>query len=81
MGKMLRVSDEIYKKLNQLTNSIGSSKQAVLEIALDDLAKKNLLEQANRAYDKLRQQPKEWKKELEERQQWDSTLADGLEDY
>lgn len=41
---------------------------------------KKLLKQANKAYAALRNDPKAWSEELEERTLWEATLFDGLEE-
>ena len=38
------------------------------------------LDEVNAAYARLRADPRAWEEELAERQLWDRTLADGLED-
>jgi Arc/MetJ-type ribon-helix-helix transcriptional regulator len=40
----------------------------------------SFLEAANKAYDTLRNNPQAWQEELEERQLWEQTLADDLEE-
>jgi hypothetical protein len=35
----------------------------------------------NEEYERLRSDEKKWKQELDERQELDGTLADGLEEY
>ena len=53
--------------------------QALLDEAVEHYRREKLLNAANAAYAKLRADPESWREELAERQQWDATLADGLE--
>jgi len=54
--------------------------QAVLEKALSLYEEKLFWGRTNRAYAALKADPKAWRRELKEREEWDSTLTDGLED-
>ena len=61
-------------------SKINTSKQKIMERALDRLKREDLLKRANEAFEALRRDPVAWKKELEEQKEWDITLNDGLED-
>jgi hypothetical protein len=52
--------------------------QAVLEKAVEAYRRKLFLEEVNRAYAELREDPDAWANLESERAAWDSTLADGL---
>jgi hypothetical protein len=80
MSKILRVSDEAYSKLAQITKSTGLSNQDVIDKALENLERETILKQANDAYASMKKNPKEWREYQEELSLWDSTLNDGLED-
>jgi len=80
MTKIVRISKNAYDKLNKLEVETGATKQAIIEQALDKLMRENLIERANKAYARLRSNPQAWQEELEERADWESTIADGLED-
>ena len=52
----------------------------MLDEAIEHYQRERLLDEANAAYARLKiNNPKAWKEELAEREQWDGTLADGLE--
>ena len=53
---------------------------AVLEKAIERYRRQKFLEEANASYAALKANPKKWKEETAERELWDSTNADGLED-
>jgi hypothetical protein len=48
--------------------------------ALRDCQAKQFFESVNSAYAALREDPKQWQEELDERTAWDATLSDGLDD-
>lgn len=80
MSKILRVSDEAYSKLDQIAISTGSSKQDIIDKALENLERETFLKQANEAYAAMKKDPNQWREHLEEIAIWEATLADGLED-
>jgi hypothetical protein len=80
MSKILRVSDEAYSKLTQITKNTGLSNQDVIDKALENLERETFLKRANEAYAAMKKDPKQWQEHLEEIAVWEATLADGLED-
>lgn len=48
--------------------------------AVETLRRQSLLEKTNHVYATLRSDPKLWGEELAERADWETTLADGLEE-
>jgi hypothetical protein len=76
----VRISRQTRAKLRQLAKETGLSMAHILDRAVDGLYRKRLMEDLNRDYARLRADPKAWKEELRERELWDCTLADGLED-
>lgn len=59
-------------------SKLSISKQELIAKSLK-LSRETLLARANRAYKALRDNPKLWQEELEERKELDGTLIDGLE--
>ena len=53
--------------------------QTTLDKAIEAYRRHQVLTEANEAYARLRVNSKAWKKELEERKEWEATVADGLE--
>jgi predicted transcriptional regulator len=80
MAANVRIQPETHTKLRLLANEARKSMPEILEQAIDDLYRKRFFEECNRAYARLRSDPKAWQEELEERRLWDATLADGLKD-
>jgi predicted transcriptional regulator len=80
MPANVRIQADSYKKLRELANVAGTSLPEVLAEAIDELYRQKFLDECDRAYGRLKSDPKAWKEELKERRAWDATLADGLED-
>jgi hypothetical protein len=52
--------------------------QVILDKAIEDYRRRCFLEEVNKAYAALRQNPGAWAEVEKERTEWDGTLADGL---
>ena len=76
----VRLTRETHVALREIASKEQKSIQAVVEKLVDDYRRRQLLEDGNRGYAALRQDPAAWAAELEERALWDTTLLDGLED-
>jgi predicted transcriptional regulator len=74
----VRIGESAHRMLQELAEQTGTSMQAVLEKAVSEYQRKCFLEGLNADFATLRNNPKAWQEELEERALWDSTLADGL---
>jgi hypothetical protein len=80
MATNVRIQSATYAQLRELARQSKASMPEVLAEAIDDLYRKRFLEDCNRAYARIKADPKAWKEELEERAVWDTTVGDGLED-
>jgi predicted transcriptional regulator len=76
----IRVSLRARDLLQELAQTSGSSMQAVLEQALEQYRRQQLLEATNAAYAALRAAPEAWANLEQERLAWEQTRADGLEE-
>jgi len=76
----VRISRAAWKTLRQLANRAGEPMQEILDKAVEEYRRKQFLEEANEAFAALKNDAKAWQEEIEEREAWDGTLADGLED-
>lgn len=76
----VRISARSLSLLRELSDQEQLSQQAIIDKAIEAYRRKKLLEQANEAFAALRSDPIAWKEELEERQLWEGTLMDGLEE-
>lgn len=76
----VRIPLEDRTVLRQLMAKTGTSAGEVLHHAIEDYRRKCFLEETNRAFAALKQDPKAWKAELKERKAWEATLGDGAKD-
>jgi predicted transcriptional regulator len=74
----IKISSTSYNTLQQIAARSGESIEALLDQAIEQYRRQKFLEAANQAYAALRNNPEEWAIEIEEREPWDVTLADGL---
>ncbi len=77
-SQTVRISASDYATLVALATASGKSMASTLSQAIRGLRRQRLLDATNKAYTKLRQNPKAWKDIKKERSLWDSTLSDGL---
>lgn len=76
----VRVRKDTRDLLREISAQSGEPMQEVLAKALEAYRRQRILMETNRAYAALRKDRKGWKELMEERQEWDATLLDGLED-
>jgi predicted transcriptional regulator len=76
----VRISKESSQILKELASREKTSLQTVLDRAIEEYRRHRFLQEANKAYLLLRENPGKWKAELDERKQWEATLADGQKD-
>lgn len=76
----VRISKESSTILREIAAQERKSLQTVLDAAIEEYRRRRFLQEANRAYSVLKENPKNWKVELEERKQWEATLSDGQRD-
>jgi len=76
----IRVSLRTRALLQELAQIAASSMQPVLEQALEQYRRQQLLDATNAAYAALHAAPEAWADLEQERLAWDQTLADGLEE-
>jgi hypothetical protein len=79
MGTTVRINKETHSKLRALAESAGESMPELLEKAVEAYRRQRLLDETNLAFAALRKDPAEWQAELDERQDWDTTLSDGIQ--
>ena len=67
-----------HELLRQRAEEEQQSIQSVLDRALERYRREKFLRAANADFEALRCDPEAWKEELQERESWEQTLADGL---
>jgi predicted DNA-binding protein len=76
----VRIPDRTRQTLADLSSETGESLQDIIAAAVEQYRRNRILEQANQAYAALKSDPEAWQKLLDERSEWDDTLADDLDD-
>lgn len=76
----VRISPGAHDALRELAIRTGEPMQAVLDKAIEHYRRQRFLDELNTAFAALREDPVGWAAELAEREAWDATLADGLDD-
>ncbi|MBC7529592.1 MAG: toxin-antitoxin system protein [Chthonomonadaceae bacterium] len=75
----VRVNKQTHQRLVSLAKENGLTMQIILDKAVEAYRRQTFLEGLNADFAALRAQPEEWRAEQEERELWETTLADGLE--
>lgn len=76
----VRISSSSYEILKSLSKSNGQAMQAVIDQAIEDLRRRKMLEATNRAFEGLKSDKAAWQEETAERELWENTLSDGVND-
>ncbi len=76
----VRISEASHETLRRLAREEGRSMQAVLDQAVERYRRAKFLRGANADFAALRQNSRAWKEEQAERELWEQTSSDGLED-
>ena len=76
----VRISKGTRETLRDLAAKSGESMQTIIDRAIEDFRRQSFIEQANKAYLALRENPEAWETELKERREWDATLGDNQKD-
>ena len=80
MSSTVRISSAARDVLREMARDSGRPMQAVLEEAIEAYRRQRFIQEVNRAYARLAEDPEVWAAEAEEREAWESTLADGLDE-
>jgi hypothetical protein len=75
----VRIAETDHAALNEMSRETGKPMSALLSEAIQELRPSQLLKQTNDAYARLRQKPKAWEEEMQERAVWDNAQADETE--
>ncbi|MEX2188415.1 MAG: ribbon-helix-helix protein, CopG family [Pirellulales bacterium] len=76
----VRIDSETHAKLRALADAAGQPMPAVLRQAIDAYARAQFLDGLDRDFAALRANPTAWSEEQRERNAWDATLSDGMDD-
>jgi predicted transcriptional regulator len=76
----VRISKETRDTLRNLAARSGESMQTIIDRAIEGYRRQSFIEQANKAYSALRENPQAWESERQERLEWEATLSDNQKD-
>lgn len=77
---VVRIDQKSHETLKRLAQKAGKSQSVIVAEAIEELRRKQFFRELHESFAALRNDPKAWKEELAERELWDKTLMDGLED-
>jgi predicted CopG family antitoxin len=75
-GVNVRISSDSYQVLKSMSRDKGQSMQSIIDQAIEDLRRRNMLEATNLAFSELKEDKLAWKDEVEEREIWENTSTD-----
>lgn len=78
-SQTVRIGKADHDVLVEVARKSGKPLAVVLSTAIRELQRRQLLQETNEAYSRLRSDAKAWREEAKERALWDNTLADGVE--
>ena len=79
-GTTVKINPQTYAALKETVAETGEPMIDVLAKAVEAYRRRSFLEGLNADFGKLRKDPQAWSDEQAEREQWDVTLADDLEE-
>ena len=77
----VRIAESSKSALEEIADRIGATQIEVLAEAIEEYRRKVILDAVNKSFAGLRENEKVRKEYEEELEDWDGTLADGLEEY
>jgi len=80
MSAMVRMRNRDHDVLKELAEVTGESMSDLLRQAVEELRRKHFLYGLADDFEALKVRERSWREETEEREAWDSTLQDDLED-
>jgi hypothetical protein len=80
MTVTVRISGWAKRMLEELSARKGKKIRELVDEAVELYRRHVFLEEVNQAFAALRADPKTWSEEQAERELWETTLGDGLED-
>ncbi|WAM33298.1 ribbon-helix-helix domain-containing protein [Caldicellulosiruptor morganii] len=75
----VRVDVETYEGLKKLASELNQPMQKIIQEALKEYKRKVMLSKTAEAFAALKENKKLWQEEIEERELWENTLQDGIE--
>lgn len=76
----IRANSQTRNTLRHIAKELGESMLTSLAKAVELYRRQTFLQRANAAFLAAQKDPKAWKEELKEREEWDKTLMDNIKD-
>lgn len=77
----VRISKESRDNLKQMAEMLDATMSEIANKAIERYRRKLFIKKANESYARLKEEnPESWNEMIKEREEWDSTLSDGLEE-
>ena len=80
MSATVRISKRSHKILKRLSEKLDVSMVEALDLVTDKWQRQEFLNAVNSAYAELKKSTDAWDEMIQERDDWDSTLMDGIDD-
>jgi len=76
----VRIGEDAHRSLKELAQQTGEAMVEILGKAIEEYRRQQFLRGLAADFAALRSDPKAWGEELREREEWDATLGDDLEE-
>ena len=77
--QIIAISETTHQLLQELAELENTSAQVVLDRALENYQRELFWRRTNDAFAVLKADPEAWAEEISERELWEQTIADGVE--
>jgi hypothetical protein len=79
MSMNIQINEKSLDVIREISQQKGLTVSEVLDEAVEAYRRGLLLDETSAAFQALKKDPEAWLDELEERELWENTLADGVE--
>ncbi len=76
----VRIHKQTHQSLKKMARETGEAMADILAAAIEEYRRQRFLKGLSQDFASLRADPQAWKEELRERQAWDATVGDDLEE-
>jgi len=75
----VRIDDETNQVINDMSRTLSKTKKDILKDAVYQYRKIIFFKQVDNEYAELQSNREKWEEELQERNEWDATIGDGID--
>lgn len=76
----VRIHEQTHRSLKEMARETGEAMADILATAIEEYRRQRFLKGLSQDFADLRADSQAWEEELRERQAWDATLSDDLEE-